>query len=106
MNALVSEKHYITVETDYGNALGAGWYDEGSYALIRMIVTSWGFFVFDHFEGLGPRDIVIDEWTVEIYVDESKVIKAVWRIDYVKLAVALICVVACAAAILYKKLRI
>jgi len=60
-----------------------------------------------HFEGLGPRDMVIDEGTVEIYVDESKVIKAVWRIDHVKpLAVALICVVACAAAILYKKLRI
>jgi endoglucanase len=107
LNALISEKHYITVETEYGKALGAGWYDEGSYALIRMNATSWGFFVFDHFEGLGPRDMVIDERSVEIYVDESKVIKAVWRIDYVKiLAVALICVVAFAVAILYKKLRI
>ncbi|MEM2930200.1 MAG: glycoside hydrolase family 5 protein [Thermoproteota archaeon] len=104
LNALISEKHYITVETEYGNASGEGWYDEGSYALIRVNLTSWSFFVFDHFEGLGPRDRMVDERTVEIYVDESRVIKAVWRIDYVKLlAVVLICVAAF-AAVLYKKL--
>ncbi|MGB9717041.1 MAG: glycoside hydrolase family 5 protein [Thermoproteota archaeon] len=106
LNALISEKHYISVETEYGNAYGAGWYDEGSYALIRMNVTSCGFYVFDHFEGLGPNDRMVDERTVEIYVDESRVVKAVWRIDYVKpLTVAVILVAACAAAVLYKKRR-
>lgn len=104
LNALISEKHYVTVETEYGNAFGAGWYDEGTYAPVGINITSWGFYVFDHFEGLGPKDRIIDERTVEIYVDESRMIKAVWRIDYVKpLTIALICFAACAAAILYKK---
>jgi hypothetical protein len=47
LNALISKKHCITVEMEYGNALSAGWYDEGPYALMRMNATSWGFFVFD-----------------------------------------------------------
>ncbi|MCX8183243.1 MAG: glycoside hydrolase family 5 protein [Crenarchaeota archaeon] len=104
LNALISEKHYVTVETEYGNAFGTGWYDEGSYVLIGINTTSWGFYVFDHFEGLGPRDRMIDERTVEIYVDGLRMIKAVWRIDYVKpLAIALVFFVAFVVAILYKR---
>lgn len=103
-NALISEKHYVTVETEYGNAFGTGWYDKDTYALVGINTTSWGFYVFDHFEGLGPMDRMIDERTVEIYVDGPRMIKAVWRIDYVKpLTVVLTCFAACVAVTLYKK---
>jgi len=33
--------------------------------------------VFDHLEGLGQNDRIIDDKTIEIYVDGPRVIKAV-----------------------------
>jgi hypothetical protein len=90
LNALipVSGTHYISAYTEYGEVFGSGWYNEGSYATLRLSEMRLGVFiqdVFDHFEGLGPKDRVIDERTVEIYVDGSREIRAVWRKDHTRL---------------------
>jgi len=90
LNALIpaSGKHYVSVDTEYGSVSGSGWYDEGSYATMRVSETNLGFLVqdvFDHFEGLGPRDRVIDARTVEVYVDGPSEIRVVWRKDYARL---------------------
>ncbi|MBO3839826.1 MAG: glycoside hydrolase family 5 protein [Thermoproteota archaeon] len=107
LNALTSSKHYVSVETDGGSILGAGWYEEGSYATIRVVETSIGFpvpSIFDHFEGLRPEDRLIDISVVELYVDGPRVIKAVWRKDYTLLLVIVVtmCIIAVAAAFLYR----
>ncbi len=82
LNALlpISGTYYISVYTTHGEVFGSGWYNESSYATIRLSETRLGFIiqdVFDHFEGLGPKDRVIDEGVVEIYVDGSREIRAV-----------------------------
>jgi endoglucanase len=87
LNALIPppNKYYVSVDTEHGSILGSGWYNEGSYATIKISETSLGLLVqdvFDHFEGLGSRDIVIDARTVKVYVDGPRTIRAVWRKDY------------------------
>ena len=75
-------KHFVSAITDYGNITGTGWYDEGTYATIKLDKTAMGFLVrnvLDHFEGLKSKDKIIDERTVQIYVDGPREIRAVWR---------------------------
>ncbi len=89
----VSGTHYISAYTEHGEVFGSGWHNEGSYATIRLSETRIGVIiqdVFDHFEGLGSKDRVIDEGTVEIYVDGSREIRAVWRKDYTRLLLTFI----------------
>lgn len=83
-----SGKHYVAVDTEYGSVSGSGWYDEGAYATVRVSETSSGLIiqdVFDHFDGLGPKDRVVDARTVEVYIDGPRWIRAVWRKDYTRL---------------------
>lgn len=43
-----------------------------------MSAMSWGFYVFELFERVEPKNKMIDEKTVEIYVDEPPgVMKAI-----------------------------
>ena len=110
LNALIpkTKMYYVSAETEYGNISGSGWYYEGTYATIQLDETEIGFLilnVFDHFEGLKPEDRVVDERTVEVYVDGARRIVAVWRKDYSRLILLIIFIVAISVAIilLHKK---
>jgi endoglucanase len=108
LNALISGKHYVSVETDFGSVSGTGWYEEGSYATVRVEDKSVGFpftSVFDHFEGLKPQDKVISTEVVEIYVDGPRVIKAVWKSDYTILIVLAIACIVCLVTLLIYRYR-
>jgi len=108
LNALIPVvlKYYVSVNTEFSSASGSGWYDEGSYSLVRLDETVSGFFVqgvFDHFEGLKPEDRAVGLGIVEVYVDGPREIRAVWRRDYSRLLFVMgaICVVICLGAYLY-----
>ncbi len=110
LNALIpgaGGKFYVSVETEYGNFTGEGWYDTGSYATIRLEESGISFpitYVLDHFEGLRSEDRIVDEKTVEVYVNGERNIKAVWRKDYTLLILIIaVCIVACTAIIFYRK---
>ncbi|MEM1557576.1 MAG: glycoside hydrolase family 5 protein [Thermoproteota archaeon] len=111
LNALIpgaGGKFYVSIETDCGSFTGEGWYDKGSYATIRFEEVQIGFpiaCVLDHFEGLKAEDRIVDDKTIEVYVDENRIIRVVWRKDYTPLIliVTLVCILACAAIIFYRK---
>ncbi|MEM3145805.1 MAG: glycoside hydrolase family 5 protein [Thermoproteota archaeon] len=111
LEALVSGKHYVSVESEYGEFSGTGWYEEGSYALIRLMEKdTLALDVFDHFEGLGQNDRIIDDKTIEIYVDGPRVIKAVWRKNIIMIsifvAISILILLAFAVIIFKKKTKI
>lgn len=113
LNALIPVfgKHYVSAHSEHGSIYGTGWYDEGSYATIRVSETNLGFLVqdvFDHFEGLGPRDRAIDAGVVEVYVDGPRMIEAVWRKDYtgLLLLVVVMCLIVSLVATLCKRRRL
>jgi len=86
-------KHFVSAITDYGSIMGTGWYDEGTYATIKLDKTAMGFpvrNVLDNFEGLKSKDKIIDERTVQIFVDGPREIRAVWRKDYTQLMLMVI----------------
>jgi len=110
LDALVPRvEFYVSVETDHGSFTGEGWYEKGSYATIRFEEVKIGFpiaYILDHFEGLKAEDRIVDEKTVEVYVDEDRVVKAVWRKDYtllILLIFILVCIISCVVIILYRK---
>lgn len=106
LEALVSGKHYVSVESEYGDFSGTGWYEEGSYALIKLIGKDTPILeIFDHFEGLEQNDRIIDDKTIEIYVDGPRLIKAVWRknIVMVSILIAVFMLIFVASVIILKK---
>ena len=101
-------KYYVSVDTDYGEVSGSGWYDKGSYAHVTVKERALGLIiqdVFDHFEGLRSRDKETCHGRVEIYVDGPREIKAVWRKDYNRLilVIATVCIVTCLGAFILKR---
>jgi len=88
LNALIPKVHlhYVSAVTDYGNITGSGWYQEGTYAEVRLTETQIGFLVrrlFDHFEGVDlSRDEILGNGAVRVYVDGPRNIRAVWKEDY------------------------
>jgi len=105
-----ASKYYVSVDTDYGEASGSGWYDKGSYALVAVKKRVSGFLVqnvFDHFEGLGLRDKEIGPGTVKIYVDGPRKIRAIWRKDYSRLLFVIVALgaITCLNIFIYKRRR-
>ncbi|MEM1990881.1 MAG: glycoside hydrolase family 5 protein, partial [Candidatus Bathyarchaeia archaeon] len=98
LNALIPKinMHYVSAETELGTIWGSGWYYENTYATIGLNATKIGFLilnVLDHFEGLDPNnDIIVNDGAVKIYVDGPREIKAIWRRDYSRLAILVICI--------------
>jgi len=80
---------YIEVRSQYGDATGAGWYDEGTTATITVASTSgtWPVaYTLTDWRVDPPTGVLIqkgDSWT--ILVDRPYVIEAVWSVDYVPL---------------------
>jgi hypothetical protein len=83
------KQYYVRVFSQFGSLnVISDWYDEGSTLTIRLRETSLGFLVqdvFDHFEGYGPRDKIIGNGVLELYVDGPKEVRAIWRKDYTQL---------------------
>jgi hypothetical protein len=88
-------QYFVTASTPYSSVEGEGWYSEGSFAILKLGEVEVGDplirYVFDHWEGLEPKDIVMGPGIVSVYVDRPRVLKAVWRVDYSRVyALALI----------------
>lgn len=98
------KQYYVKASSQFSSFTGGnGWYDEGDTITIRLKETVVGFIirdVFDHFEGIGSRDRIIENGVLEIYVDSPKEIKAIWRKDYTQLAILLIFLFICIAAVM------
>ena len=110
LNALIpkTNMYYVSAKTEFGSISGSGWYYEGTYATIKLSRTRAGFLisnVFDHFEGLKPKDKIVDERTVEVYVNGPRKIRAIWRKEYSQLILLVISIGVVAAILLYRKWR-
>ncbi|MEM0023395.1 MAG: hypothetical protein QXJ38_04775 [Thermofilaceae archaeon] len=93
--------HLVNVTTAYGSAMGAGWYEEGSRATIRVVetVVREGFteYIFKGWRIQGA--IVSSEPTLTITVEKPVKVEAVWEQRLTALAIAII-VVAVASLLL------
>lgn len=105
------KQYYIRVFSQLSSFnVESDWYDEGSTLTVRLKETTMGFLiqdVFDHFEGVGPRDTIIGNGVLHVYVDGPKEIVAVWKKDYTQLiivvAVLLVLVIGIAVLKMLKK---
>ncbi|MEM2823281.1 MAG: hypothetical protein QXF69_04220 [Thermofilaceae archaeon] len=86
--------HLVNVTTAYGSAMGAGWYEEGSRATIRVVetVVREGFteYIFKGWRIQGA--IVSSEPTLTITVEKPVKVEAVWEQRLTALAIAIIAV--------------
>jgi len=76
-------QHYLTVNSDYGDPTGQGWYDDGSVATVS-ITSPVGTFARKVFTG-WTGDLSATASTQSITVDEPKTVTAEWRDDYLYL---------------------
>lgn len=98
------DQYFVNVISNFGRALGTGWYDSGAIANISVIpgddtITRHVF--------LGWQGQVIgdaNQYSVETLVDSPKVMVANWSVDYTDVSVISIIVIAVLVAFtIYKK---
>jgi photosystem II stability/assembly factor-like uncharacterized protein len=81
-------QHYVKVATERGSAEGEGWYDDGSYATVKLAATDVDAVLvtyhFERWEGLEASDAVIERGLVRALVDKPRNLVAVWRADYTR----------------------
>jgi hypothetical protein len=81
-------QHYVKVITDRGSAEGEGWYDDGSYATVKLAATDVDTglvtYHFERWEGLEPGDVIAERGTVMVLVNKPRSLVAVWREDYTR----------------------
>jgi len=81
-------QHYVKVITDRGSAEGEGWYDDGSYATVKLAATDVDAglvtYHFERWEGLETSDVVAERGTVMVLVNKPRSLVAVWREDYTR----------------------
>jgi hypothetical protein len=92
-------EYLVTVESDYGEPVGGGWYDENTRAaisvpdshgfLIRQVFDGWS----GDFDGMAATD--------EITITKAMSITAEWRTDYIQLYMLLGVLVIIAVAIYF-----
>jgi len=80
--------HYVSARTPYSSVEGEGWYDEGSYATIKLTATEVDeglvTYRFEGWEGLEAGDTVAERGQVRVLVDKPRSLVAVWRADYTR----------------------
>ncbi len=98
------DQYFVNVISNFGRALGTGWYDSGAIANISVIpgddtITRHVF--------LGWQGQVIgdaNQYSVETLVDSPKVMVANWSVDYTDVSVISIIVIAVLVAFtIYRK---
>jgi hypothetical protein len=95
-------QHYVRVITERGSAEGEGWYDDGSYATVKLAATDVDAglvtYRFERWEGLEASDVVAERGTVRVLVNKPRSLVAVWREDYTRVYLLLGLLLAAAAA--------
>jgi hypothetical protein len=81
-------QYLVTVNSQYGQAVGEGWHDIGSTVQIGLSTTAVGVLVQEVFDG-WTGDFNSNSPDSRILVDSPKVIAAKWRTDYSQLIVVL-----------------
>ncbi len=76
-------QYYLTVESDYGNAQGEGWYNSGSTAVVS--VTSPQGLIIRQVFAAWSGDSTATTPTTTILMDKPKAVTANWRTDYLQL---------------------
>jgi hypothetical protein len=80
------KQYFINVSTPYSTVESGGWYDEGSYAFVKLRETEAGNllirFVFYSWNGLKSEDRVSSSGVVSVYVDGLRMLKVIWKVDY------------------------
>ncbi len=84
-------EYLLTVESEYGESEGEGWYDSGSAAtisvtspvgiIVRQVFTVWS----GSYSG--------DTTTASVIIDRPKTVTAKWRTDYLQLYILIIVIV-------------
>lgn len=81
-------QHYVSVITVHSSAVGEGWYDNGSYATVKLATTDVDAGLvthrFERWEGLEAGDIIVERGTVKVLVNKPRSLVAVWREDYTR----------------------
>jgi hypothetical protein len=97
LEAVYKTQYYLSIETEYGTARGAGWYDAGSIASFSV----------DGEVGGWPVKYVFQKWSGDfegetpsgtLTMDRPKTIRAVWRADYTGLLILLALIIAAVLA--------
>ncbi len=100
-------QYYIKVISNFGRALGTGWYDSGTIAdisimpsddvLVKHVFTGWQGQVI----GSGNQE------SVQVFVDSPKTIVANWFVDYTNVSIISISVIAVVVGlVIYQKRRV
>jgi uncharacterized repeat protein (TIGR02543 family) len=90
-------QYYLTVESEYGDPEGEGWYD-GGYLAAVSVKPSVGIIVRQVFTGWSG-DLTDDAPSAYVSMDSPKVVTAEWRTDYVQLFILIGGVIVLAGAI-------
>ncbi len=90
-------EYLLTLNSEYGTTVGAGWYDEGA-TVSFSVTTEQGFLVRHIFAGWSG-DFTGMGSTAEVTMDSPKVINAIWRADYTQLYILILIVVLVVGAI-------
>ncbi len=100
-------QYYIKVISNFGRALGTGWYDSETIAdisimpsddvLVKHVFTGWQGQVI----GSGNQE------SVQVFVDSPKTIVANWFVDYTNVSIISISVIAVVVGlVIYQKRRV
>ena len=91
-------QYKLTVESQYGQPAGYGWYDSGSNAALSCD-TKNGSLIQHTFAG-WTGDFTSMEANVAVPMDKNKTIKAVWHNDYLRLILLLLAIMAAVGGII------
>jgi hypothetical protein len=99
-------QYYLAASSPYGTVEGEGWYDNGSYATVKLAVTDVDAglvtYRFERWEGLEAGDVVVERGTVKVLVNKPRNLVAVWREDYTRAYLLLGLLLAAVAAFTVK----
>ncbi|MGC8988226.1 DUF6259 domain-containing protein [Infirmifilum sp.] len=81
------KQYYVSIETNIGQISGAGWYDYGSVAAIRLIAPKIQGdplvrYVIDRVEGITKEDEFLNMSLILLKVDRPRNLRVFWKIDY------------------------
>ncbi|MCC6050697.1 MAG: hypothetical protein LM580_08310 [Thermofilum sp.] len=102
ITAMYRVEYYVTAESEYGEVSGAGWYEEGSQATIKVQPSTVGFgvkHVFDHWEDENGH-VVSRDPVATVIVNQPIKLRAVWRTDYTDLILLSLAAIAAAIAVM------
>ena len=97
-------QYYVRVISDFGRAVGTGWYDSGT--IVNVSVVPENELLVKHvFEGWqGPIIGYGDENSASLFVDSPKTLVAIWHMDYILVSIiGVIIVGVIVSLIIYKK---